>query len=206
MADPPREGDEASRMVTTKDGSSEPEAGAPRAPRAGNARQRLEGGFEQALSMYRIVVVIPVIILLLAALSSFAYGTDVFVRSVSDVVEDPELTSHNLGYLLLLTDLFLVGATLMIAAFGLYSLFITGTETGGLALRLPHWLRMHDLNDLKARVISMIILVAGVTFVDVAVESKNDLDTLYLGGAVALVIIALTAFLRFGRMDGGDDS
>ena len=156
--------------------------------------------------MYRIVIVIPVIILLLAALSSFAYGTDVFVRSVSDVVEDPELTSHNLGYLLLLTDLFLVGATLMIAAFGLYSLFITGTETGGLALRLPHWLRMHDLNDLKARVISMIILVAGVTFVDVAVESKNDLDTLYLGGAVALVIIALTAFLRFGRMDGGDDS
>jgi len=172
----------------------------------GSARKRLESGFEQALSLFRVVVVVPVIILLLAALSSFAYGTNVFVRSVTSVVEDPHLTSHNLGYLLLLTDLFLVGATLMIAAFGLYSLFITGTETGGLALRLPHWLRMHDLNDLKARVISMIILVAGVAFVDVAVESKDDLDTLYLGGAVALVIAALTAFLRFGRMDGGNGS
>jgi uncharacterized membrane protein YqhA len=189
-------------MGSAKDGPSEPEADAPTAPGAQNARERLEGGFEQALSMFRIVVVIPVIILLLAALSSFAYGTDVFVRSVANVVEDPQLTSHNLGYLLLLTDLFLVGATLMISAFGLYSLFITGTEAGGLALRLPRWLRMHDLNDLKARVISMIILVAGVTFVDVAVESKDDLNTLYLGGAVALVIVALTAFLHFGRVNG----
>jgi uncharacterized membrane protein YqhA len=193
-------------MDNTKDGPSEPGADAPGTPGGGNARERLEGRFEQALSAFRVVVIVPVIILLLAALSSFAYGTDVFVRSVANVVEDPELTTSNLGYLLLLTDLFLVGATLMIAAFGLYSLFITGTETGGLALRLPHWLRMHDLNDLKARVISMIILVAGVAFVDVAVESKDDLDTLYLGGAVALVIAALTAFLHFGRMDGGNGS
>lgn len=58
---------------------------------------------------------------------------------------------------------------------------------------------MHDLNDLKARVISMIILVAAVTFVDVVVESGSGLNTLYLGTAVALVIAALTAFLRFGR-------
>ena len=70
-------------------------------------------------------------------------------------------------------------------------------------MRLPGWLRMHDLNDLKARVISMIILVAGVTLVDVVVESKSALNTLYLGAAVAAVIAALTAFLRFGKMDGG---
>jgi uncharacterized membrane protein YqhA len=223
MADPPREGDGAPAMGKAEDGSSQAgevgagevaagriaaggiAAGEPRAG-DGDARSRLEGGFEQALNLSRVVVIVPVIILLLAAISSFAYGTDVFVRSVANVVEDPQLTTHNLGYLLLLTDLFLVGATLMIAAFGFYSLFITGTETRGLSLRLPRWLRMHDLNDLKARVISMIILVAGVTFVDVAVESKDDLNTLYLGGAVAVVILALTVFLHFGRMDGGNGS
>jgi uncharacterized membrane protein YqhA len=70
-------------------------------------------------------------------------------------------------------------------------------------MRLPAWLKMDDLNDLKARVISMIILVAAVTFTDVAVESKGGgLNTLYLGAAVAVVIAALTAFLRFGKMDG----
>jgi uncharacterized membrane protein YqhA len=66
-------------------------------------------------------------------------------------------------------------------------------------MRLPAWLKMDDLNDLKARVISMIILVAAVTFVDVAVESEAGLNTLYLGVAVAVVIAALTAFLRYGR-------
>jgi uncharacterized membrane protein YqhA len=196
MADPPREEGGVS-PGSAKDGLPPPEAA--EASGAGSAPERLQYRFEQALSLSRLVVVVPVIVLLLSAFSSFAYGTDVFVRSVARVVEDPELTTHNLGFLLLLTDLFLVGATLMIAAFGFYDLFIVGTDAHRPSLRLPAWLRMHDLNDLKARVISMIILVAGVTFVDVAVESEGGLNTFYLGAAVALVIAALTAFIRFGR-------
>lgn len=125
MADPPREGGGASPIGSIKDGSSQPEAATAEAFPAGNARPRLESSFERVLSLSRVVVIVPVIVLLLSAISSFAYGTDVFVRSVTRVVDDPELTSHNLGFLLLLTDLFLVGATLMIAAFGLYDLFIT---------------------------------------------------------------------------------
>lgn len=179
-------------------GSPPPGAATAEASWPGPTRPLIERGFEQALSLSRIVVVVPVIILLLSAISSFAYGTDVFIRSVRRVVDDPELTSHNLGFLLLLTDLFLVGATLMISAFGFYDLFIARFDAVRPSLRLPGWLRMHDLNDLKARVISMVILVVAVTFADVAVESDGGLNTLYLGGAVALVIAALTAFLRFG--------
>jgi len=160
---------------------------------------RLEGRFERGLSLLRITVVIPVVVLLLSALASFVYGTDVFIRSVTSFVEKPQLTSHNLGFLLLLTDLFLVGATLMIAAFGFYELFIGRIDADGPGTRLPAWLKMDDLNDLKARVISMIILVAAVTFTDVVVESRAGLDTLYLGVGVAAVIVALTAFLRYGR-------
>jgi uncharacterized membrane protein YqhA len=198
MVDPPREGGSVSPEDSTGHGSSRVEAASAEAFGAGEARPQLERRLERALSLSRLVVVVPVIVLLLAAISSFAYGTDVFVRSVTRVVEDPNLTSHNLAFLLLLTDLFLVGATLMIAAFGFYDLFVTGVDASS-GLRLPGWLRMRDLNDLKARVISMIILVAAVSFADVAVESADGLNTLYLGAAVALVIAALTAFLRFGR-------
>jgi len=199
MADPPGEESGAFPTGSAKGGSPQPEAETADSVRKVNPWLGLEGRFEQALSLSRIVVVVPVIVLLLAAISSFAYGTDVFVRSVSRVVEDPNLTSHNLGFLLLLTDLFLVGATLMIAAFGFYDLFITRIDADSRSLRLPDWLRMRDLNDLKARVISMVILVAAVTFVDVVVESEGGLNTLYLGAAVALVIAALTVFLRCGR-------
>jgi uncharacterized membrane protein YqhA len=174
------------------------------APREGDGSAesrwpRLETRVEQGLSLFRIVVIVPVIVLLLSALASFVYGTDVFVRSVTNFVEKPQLTGHNLGFLLLLTDLFLVGATLMIAAFGFYELFLGRIDANGPSMRLPGWLKMHDLNDLKARVISMIILVAAVTFTDVVVESKAGLDTFYLGAGVAVVIAALTAFLRWGR-------
>jgi uncharacterized membrane protein YqhA len=186
-------------MDSPEDGSSRPETDSAEVFTKGNAPLGLEGRFEQVLSWSRIVVVVPVIVLILAAISSFAYGTDVFVRSVARVVEDPMLTSHNLGFLLLLTDLFLVGATLMIAAFGFYELFIGRIDANGPGMRLPGWLKMDDLNDLKARVIQMIILVAAVTFTDVVVESKGGLNTLYLGTGVAVVIAALTAFLRFGK-------
>src|SRR5215470_4799275 len=193
MADSPPEGRGAAPVGDAGDGSA----------RAGTPWPRLEGGFERALSLSRLVVVVPVIVLLLSAMASFAYGTEVFIKSVVSFVQDPQLTSHNLGFLLLLTDLFLVGATLMIAGFGFYELFIGRIDIEGRGLRLPGWLKMDDLNDLKARVISMIILVAAVSFTDVAVESKAGLETFYLGTGVAVVIAALTAFLRFGKVDGG---
>ena len=199
MADPPGEESKPSPTDSANGGSSQPEPETADTSGTMNRWLDAEERLGQALSLSRIVVVVPVIVLLLAAISSFAYGTDVFVRSVSRVLEDPELTSHNLGFLLLLTDLFLVGATLMIAAFGFYDLFITRIDARSPSLRLPDWLRMRDLNDLKARVISMVILVATVTFVDVVVESEAGLNTLYLGAAVALVIGALTAYLRLVR-------
>ena len=211
MADVPREGTEATPLGSVK--GEPPPAEAATAERnpadaslVENPWPRLGRPFERGLSLSRVVVLVPVIVLLLSAMASFAYGTDVFVRSVAHVVDDPQLTSHNLGFLLLLTDLFLIGATLMIAAFGFYDLFIGTIGVSGPGVRLPGWLRMHDLNDLKARVISMIILVAAVSFVDDVVESKGGLDTLYLGVGVGVVIAALTAFLRFGRTDGGERS
>ena len=58
---------------------------------------------------------------------------------------------------------------------------------------------MEDLDDLKARVISMIILVTAVTFTDILLEFQQDeLDVLYLGAGVAIFIGALTVYLRFG--------
>jgi uncharacterized membrane protein YqhA len=209
MADVPHDGSEATPLGSAKGGPHQAEAvTAERNPADAspveNPWPRLARRFERGLSLSRVVVVVPVIVLLLSAMASFAYGTDVFVRSLIHVVDDPQLTSHNLGFLLLLTDLFLIGATLMIAAFGFYDLFIG--RIGGPDVQLPGWLRMHDLNDLKARVISMIILVAAVSFADDVVESKGGLDTLYVGVGVAAVIAALTAFLHFGRMEGGERS
>ena len=58
---------------------------------------------------------------------------------------------------------------------------------------------MRDLNDLKARVIAMIVMVLSITFVEVVVDSPSGQQVLDLGGGIAAVVVALTLFLRLGR-------
>ncbi len=156
--------------------------------------------FENVLEASRLIIVIPVVFLLVDAAGSFAYGCLIFITTLSDVARETETEKIGgiLGRFLVVMDSYLVGATLMIAAYGFYSLFIGGKPSGS-RFRLPSWLTMRDLEDLKARVVSMLILVAAITFVDVAVETHDEIGVFYLGIGIAVVIVALTAFLRFGR-------
>jgi uncharacterized membrane protein YqhA len=158
-------------------------------------------GVERVLAASLRLVYIPVVVLLLAGLGAFVYGTVVFVHSVQRIVNHPFPVGHHIGLFLLDVDLFLIGATLLISAVGLYELFIAEIHRGP-ATRLPAWLEMRDLNDLKGRVIAMIILVVSVSFVEVVVDAPSGRQALELGGGVAVVIIALTIFLRLSGHGG----
>ncbi|HET9091918.1 MAG TPA: YqhA family protein [Acidimicrobiales bacterium] len=170
-----------------------------RDPAAGTSRT--EALFETALGASRMLVVIPVVVLLVAALGAFVYGAAVFVADVHVVVVHPLPVGKKIGLFLVEIDLFLIGATLLIAAIGFYELFISRVDTGRFR-RLPAWLEMRDLNDLKARVIAMLVLVASVSFVELVVDVERATRVLEVGGGVAVVILALTAFLRFGSPAG----
>ena len=164
----------------------------------------MEAGFEWGLALSRCLVVIPVVVLVFSALGAFAYGTDVFVNSVRDVIEHPLPVGNKIGLFLLVIDLFLIGATLLIAAIGFYELFISRLDVGTGVSRMPAWLEMRDLNDLKGRVIAMLVLVAAASFVEVVVDFRNGHEVLELGAGVALVIGALTAFLRLSGQGRGE--
>jgi uncharacterized membrane protein YqhA len=171
----------------------------------GPAAERAERSLAASLSL----AVIPVAFLVLAALGAFVYGAAVFVDSVFRIARHPFPVGHQVGLFLLDIDLFLIGATLLISAIGFYELFIGDIRVGGVA-RMPGWLQMRDLNDLKARVIGMIVMVSAVSFVELAVDAGSGvpgsgLRILEIGGGVAVVIIALTAFLRLtGHGNNGD--
>ena len=160
--------------------------------------------FERGLSLAQLTLVLPVFVLVLSGIGAFIYGVAVAVNSVVDIADHP-FAVHNLRLFLTEIDLFLIGATLIIAAIGLYELFIARIDPANLGRPMPAWLEMKDLNDLKARVIAMIILVCAVTFTDVLLEfGHNELGILYLAAGVAIFIIALTVFLRYGSDNGGD--
>lgn len=165
--------------------------------------RRLTDGVERTLTASLWLVLLPVAFLTVSALGSFAYAIAVLVETVRDVSGHPFPVGHHIGSVLLEFDLFLIGATALISAIGFYELFIGDIRVGGRDV-LPGWLAMHDLNELKSRVVSMIVLVLAVTFAEEAVASPDALHLLEFGGAITVVIIALTLFVRWGNHTWGD--
>jgi uncharacterized membrane protein YqhA len=179
----------------------EPAEGAASRTARGRPGGTLEARAERVLTASLRLTYIPVAFLILAGVGAFAYGIAVFIHSIGTIVSHPFPVSHQVGYFLLDIDLFLIGVTLLISGVGLYELFIRDVP-GGQGLSLPAWLEIHDLNALKARVIAMIVLILAVSFVEMAVDAPNGRDVLELGGGIALVIVALTVFMRLtGHVD-----
>jgi uncharacterized membrane protein YqhA len=196
VTEEPGRQDESSASRAPDPGAGVPERTAPVDPEAVPAAQRV---FERILALSRLLVLLPVIFLVLDAAASFVYGADILIRTLAEVIGEPAHVGARLGRFLIVMDTFLVGVTLMILAFGFYELFVPTREHSGQKFWLPGWLEMHDIEDLKARVVSMLILVAAITFVDRLVESKNPDEILFLGVGISIVIVALTAFLWLGR-------
>jgi uncharacterized membrane protein YqhA len=159
-------------------------------------------GPERILAASLRLIYIPVVVLLLAGLGAFVYGAALFVWSLDQIVNHPFPVGHQIGLFLLDIDLFLIGATLLISAVGLFELFVKEIHLHE-STPIPSWLQMRDLNDLKARVIAMVVLVLGVSFVEVVVDGPSGRYALDLGTGTAVVIVALTTFLRLGG-HGGD--
>ena len=95
-------------------------------------------------------------------------------------------------------DTFLIATVCYVIALGLYQLFIDRD------ISLPPWLAIHDFDDLKRRLIGVVVVILGVGFLAEIVDWNGEKDLLRLGGAIALVIAALTLYLRVGGHGGGD--
>jgi uncharacterized membrane protein YqhA len=83
-------------------------------------------------------------------------------------------------------DIYLLGAVLLILAVGLVELFVT-------SVRLPAWLEIHSLSDLKGKLIDVIQMVAAIKFLEKLVTAEEALDVLWYALAVSIVILALLA-------------
>jgi uncharacterized membrane protein YqhA len=93
-------------------------------------------------------------------------------------------------------DIFLIAIVAHMIGLGLYRLFVDPE------LPLPAWLKIRDLDDLKNNLVSSVIAVLSVLFLREAVGWDGERDVLRFGGALALIIGALTLYLvAKGRKD-----
>lgn len=149
----------------------------------------------KGLVLSRAIIFIPVVVLMFAAAGAFVYGTVVAVEAAREIVAHAFPVGNKIGLFLVVIDLFLIGATMLISAIGFYELFLGYPEESD-GSHLPPWLVIEDLNDLKWRVVAMIVLVVAVAFAEVVVDPGSADRMLQMGAGVALFIAALTAFLR----------
>jgi uncharacterized membrane protein YqhA len=146
----------------------------------------------KALAASRYLIIIAVLATLVAATALLAYGAvETFTVLRSFVTPDPAGPKGAKGLMLSLielTDLFLLATVLYVIAIGLFELFVDDR------LNLPKWLEIHDLNDLKEKLIGVLVVVMGVLFLGQVVTWDGERNLLPYGAAIALVIAALTYF------------
>ena len=141
----------------------------------------------------RFMILLAVIGALIAALTVLVYGLVEIAQLVVTTIEAGSVSRSGAKALAIelieTVDLFLLGTVFFIISVGLYELFIDPN------VGLPSWLEIRTLDDLKNKLIGVVIVVLGVLFLGQVVSWDGERDLLGYGAAIALVIAALTYFL-----------
>ncbi|MEM8577046.1 MAG: YqhA family protein [Pseudomonadota bacterium] len=155
--------------------------------------------FGRILGASRYLILLAVLGALLSGTTLLVYGLLEAGLLVQATWEAGEVTRKGAKGLALefieIVDLFLLGTVFYIIALGLYELFISTN------VPLPDWLTIRTLDDLKNKLIAVVVVVLGVLFLGQAVSWDGQTDLLGYGAATALVIAALTWFLK-SKTDG----
>jgi uncharacterized membrane protein YqhA len=125
-----------------------------------------------------------VTLLVLAGIETIQLVVGAFAESV-DIKSFKQLTISFIEII----DILLLGTVFYITALGLYELFIDED------LPTPSWLHITHLDDLKSKLIGVVVVILTVVFLRQVIDWKGGNDILYLGAAIASVIVAITFFL-----------
>ncbi len=145
---------------------------------------------KRIMGLTRYVVFVPAIASIIGALLLMAQGSLAMVKAVIDTISNGYGLKETIVEVLTAVDAILLGTVLLVIGYGLYELFIDAD------LEVPQWLRVYDLDDLKSKLIGVVVAIIAVVFVGVFVDSNRASDVISYGvGAGALVVgLAIFAF------------
>lgn len=148
---------------------------------------------DRLIESTRYIILIAVIGSFAAAVTLIAYGGIFAFRTIIETLASGYVSSKGMKSLVLsfieVVDTFLLGTVLYIISLALYELFVDDS------VQVPEWLSIHSLDDLKYKLVGVVVVVIGVLFLGQAMTWDGQRDLLGYGVAASLVIAALTYFL-----------
>ena len=122
----------------------------------------------------------------------FAMGFIVVIYAIVNTVVNPDFSVHFLKDLLAtfieIIDVFLVATVFYIIALGFYELFISKAP-------LPGWLKICDLDDLKSKLLGLVIIALSVLVLGEALTWDGTSSIAAFGVATAAGIAAISFYV-----------
>ena len=151
---------------------------------------------KRLMSVTRYAVLVPALASIVGALLLMAQGSYEMVMAVIDTTVEGSSLKQTIVEVLTAVDAILLGTVLLVIGYGLYELFIDAE------LNVPLWLRVENLDDLKSKLIGVVVAIIAVVFVGVFVDSNRTDDVISYGVGAGALVLGLAVFAYATRKDG----
>ena len=143
---------------------------------------------KRLLGLTRYAVVVPAIASIIGALLLMGQGSVEMILVVVDAISESVSLKETIVEVLTAVDAILLGTVLLVIGYGLYELFIDAD------IDVPMWLRVNDLDDLKSKLIGVVVAIVAVVFVGVFVDSNRSQDVISYGVGAGALVVGLAVF------------
>jgi len=144
------------------------------------------------LSNSRYIILVAVLCAFIASVTLLVVAgietIQIVINTFTETVDGKSVKLLAISFIEII-DILLLGTVFYITALGLYELFIDEQ------LPTPSWLQITHLDDLKSKLIGVVVVILVVGFLGQVVNWAGGDDIFFLGAAIALVIVAITFFL-----------
>lgn len=147
------------------------------------------------LGLTRYTVFVPALAAIIGALLLMAQGSISMVMVIVDAVANQTSLKDTIVDVLTAVDAILLGTVLLVIGYGLYELFVD-TE-----IEVPLWLQVKNLDDLKSKLIGVVVAIIAVVFVGVFVDSNRAQDVVSYGLGAGALVAGLALFALATRKD-----
>lgn len=140
------------------------------------------------IGLTRYAVFVPALAAIVGALLLMAQGSIEMVRVFIEALTSNASLKDTIVEVLTAVDAILLGTVLLVIGYGLYELFVDSD------IKVPSWLQVKDLDDLKSKLIGVVVAIIAVVFVGVFVDANRAQDVISYGIGAGVLVAGLALF------------